>query len=417
MDLTLTFEQLGIALGLGLLVGLQREYAAAAHLAGLRTFPLITVFGTLCGILAKSFSGWVIAAGFLSLAGLALIGNLVALQNNQNPLGGITSEVAILLMFGVGAFLTIGPPEIAIALGGSVAVLLQLKKPLRGIVSKLGENDLKAIMQFVLIALVILPILPNQKYGPYSILNPYKMWLMVVLIVGINLGGYIIYKYRFFGEEVGIVIGGILGGMISSTATTVSYAKRAASAPETSKASALVIVIASTVVFIRVLFEIAIVAPSFLPIASLPILIMFAAFVVLCGLSWFSSDRIIGQMPEQDNPAQLKPALFFSIFYIIILFTIAIAKDFSGSKGLYIIAAISGLTDIDAITLSTSQLVQNNTLMADSGWRVILIATLANLAFKAGVVAVLGNRQLFYKILLIYSLGFAVGITLLFLLN
>jgi uncharacterized membrane protein (DUF4010 family) len=417
MDLTNTFEQLAIALGLGLLVGLQREYAAAAHLAGLRTFPLITVLGTLCGILAKTFGGWVIAAGFLSLAGLALIGNFVALENNQNPLGGITSEVAILLMFSIGAFLTIGPPEIAIALGGSVAVLLQLKKPLRGLVSKLGDNDLKAIMQFVLIALVILPVLPNQKYGPYSVFNPYKMWLMVVLIVGINLGGYIVYKYRFFGEEVGIAVSGILGGMISSTATTVSYAKRSANAPETNKAAALVIVIASTIVFIRVLLEIAIVAPDFLHVASLPILIMFAAFVVLCGVSWFSSEKIIGQMPEQDNPAQLKSALFFSFFYVVVLFTIAIAKDFFGSKGLYVIAAISGLTDIDAITLSTSQLVQNNTLVASNGWRVIIIAILANLAFKAGMVAVLGNRQLFHKILLIYSLGFIVGIAVLLLLN
>lgn len=411
MELTIIFEQLAIALGLGLLVGLQREYAAAAHLAGLRTFPLITILGTVCGLLAKSFGGWVIAAAFLSLAALVLIGNLIALKN-ETPLAGITSEVAILLMFGVGAFLTVGPLEVAIAIGGSVAILLQLKKQLRGLLAKLGDNDLKAIMQFVLIALVILPVLPNQTYGPYLIFNPYKMWLMVVLIVAINLGGYIIYKYRFFQEDVGIFVSGILGGMISSTATTASYAKQAANAPENNNASTLVIILASTVVFIRVLLEIAVVSPSFLPTAIFPILIMFATFLLLSFLLWFFGEKISSQMPEQNNPAQLKTALFFSVFYVVILFAIAIAKDYFGNKGIYIIAAISGLTDVDAITISTAQLVQNKTFDANDGWRVILIAIMANSVFKAAMVALLGNRKLFYKVSFIYFLGFIVGIFL-----
>jgi len=410
MDLTNTFQQLGIALGLGLLVGLQREYVAAAHLAGLRTFPLIAILGTVSGILAKTFGGWVIAAGFLSLATLIVVGNLVALKNEAQA-AGLTSEVAILLIYGVGVYLTVGSPEVAIAIGGLTAVLLQFKGQLKGLIAKLGDNDLVAIMQFVLIALVILPVLPNQTYGPYLVFNPYKMWFLVVLIVGFNLGGYILYK--FFGEKAGVALGGILGGMISSTATTVSYAKQAANAKELNKSAAFVIVIASTIVFIRVLVEISLVSPAFLVIASKPILVMLTTFFILSAIMWFTGDKPFGKMPEQNNPAQIKSALFFSILYAVVLLAIAVGKDLFGNKGLYVIAAISGLTDVDAITLSTAQLVKNNEVAASNGWRAIIIALMANSVFKLGVVAVLGNRQLFFKVLSIFAVGFIVAILLL----
>ena len=136
----------------------------------------------------------------------------------------------MLLMFAVGAYVVVGYPGVAIVIGGGVAVLLQFKGQLHGLVAGLGDNDLKAIMQLALISLVILPVLPDTTYGPYAVLNPRNIWLMVVLIVGISLGGYVVYK--FWGNQAGIVLSGILGGVISSTATTVSYAKRAAETPK-----------------------------------------------------------------------------------------------------------------------------------------------------------------------------------------
>ncbi|HKX27711.1 MAG TPA: MgtC/SapB family protein, partial [Blastocatellia bacterium] len=201
MELTFLFQQLGVALGLGLLVGLQRE-SAASRLAGLRTFPLVTLFGSICALLATTFGGWVIAAGLMALASLILAGKLAEARADLPDLG-LTTEVAMLLMFGVGASLIAGYRPVAIAVGGGAAVLLHYKGQLHEAVARLSSTDLKAIMQFALISLVILPVLPNRTYGPYSVLNPRNIWLMVVLIVGISLSGYIAYK--FLGAKAGLL--------------------------------------------------------------------------------------------------------------------------------------------------------------------------------------------------------------------
>lgn len=411
MNITAAFAQLGIALGLGILVGLQREHAET-RLAGIRTFPLITVLGTLCGMLAQSFGGWTIGAGLLALAALIVIGNVAKLKKEAGELG-LTTEVAMLLMFVIGAYLTVGYKEVAIAMGGGIAVLLQFKKQMHTIAQKLGDEDLKAIMQFVFVSLVILPVLPNQTFGPYEVLNPRQIWWMVVLIVGINLGGYIIYK--FFGQRAGIVSGGILGGMISSTATTVSYARRARAAPEINKAAALVIVIASSVVFVRILLEISVVSTAFFSKAFLPISLVLVLFVALSIVLWFRVQKEEVLMPPQENPSELNSALFFGFIYAVVLLAVAAAKAHFGDKGLYLVAALSGLTDVDAITLSTAQLVSTDRLEADHGWKIVLIALLSNMVFKGCAVAVLGSRQLLKNVALSFGIVLAVGILLLLL--
>jgi uncharacterized membrane protein (DUF4010 family) len=412
MELSLLFQQLAIALGLGFLVGLQRE-SVDSPLAGIRTFPLITIFGTICAWLGQTFGGWIVGIGIVALAALIFVGNKTS---PKEPLAniGLTTEIAMLLMYAIGAYVVIGQREIAIALGGGVAVLLQFKGPLHRLVDRLGEKELKAIMQFVLISLVILPVLPNRTFGPYDVLNPRNIWLMVVLIVGISLGGYIIYK--FFGQNAGIVLGGVLGGLISSTATTVSYARRAKTSPESSPLAALVILIASAIVFGRLLLEIALVAPRFLLQASLPLLLLLLTMGVFSFFFWLRHRTDKSELPPQENPTELKPAIFFGLLYGLILFVVAAVKERFGTSGLYVVAAISGLTDVDAITLSTSQLVNAERLSAEQGWRIILIAALSNLVFKTGAVALLGNRQLFMKVGAVFGAIFVLGVLLIFLL-
>ncbi len=411
MELTATFQLLGIALGLGLLVGLQRE-SVASRLAGVRTFPLITILGTICALLAGSFGGWIIALGLVALAGLIFTGKMIEIKDHE-PDPGLTTEIAMLLMFGIGAYLVIGYKEVAIALGGGVAVLLHLKGQLHGLVARLGENDLKAIMQFALISLVILPVLPDRTYGPYAVLNPRQVWWMVVLIVGISLGGYIVYK--FFGAKAGIGLGGILGGVISSTATTVSYSRRAARVPGSSRLAAIVIMIASAVVFARLLLEVAVVQPSFLRVVGLPLLLMLLLLSVLAAWSWYRGRHEQNEMPVQENPSELKSAIFFGLMYALVLFAVAAAKERFGNQGLYVVAGLSGLTNVDAITLSTSQLVGAGRLNSEDGWRLIILATLSNLIFKAVIIALLAHRQLLMVIAPLYGVALAVGLLLLFL--
>lgn len=377
MDLASTFTSLGIALGLGLLVGLQREQAGT-QLAGLRTFALITILGTICGLLAINFGGWVIASGFLALTGALMTGHVAELKG-EKPESGVTTEVAALAMFGVGAYIVAGYREVAIAIGGGIAVLLYFKGQLHGIASRLGE-DLKSIMQFALISMVILPTLPNRTYGPYGVLNPRQIWLMVVLIVGIGLVGYI--GYKFFGEKAGLLLSGVLGGIISSTATTVSYSKQAAK-QEFADSAAIVILAASTVSGILVLIEIAVVAPGFLHTAILPISVVVATLGLLSVGLWFMHSRDSTQMLSQGNPSELTGALYFAVLYCFILLAIAAVKAKYGVRGLYVVAAASGLAEVHALTLSTSQLVEAGRLGGVEGWQIIVIALISNLAVQS----------------------------------
>jgi uncharacterized membrane protein (DUF4010 family) len=409
MDLTAIFQQLGISLGLGLLVGLQRE-RVESPIAGVRTFPLVTILGTVCALLGQTFGGWVVVVGFAAVAAMIYLGNTVEIKQGVGD-PGLTTEIAILLMFGVGAYLVIGHKEVAITIGGGVAVLLQFKGQMHGFVAKLGNDDLKAIMQFALISLVVLPILPNRSFGPYEVLNPRQIWWMVVLIVGVSLGGYIAYK--FLGEKSGILLGGILGGLVSSTATTVSYAKRTAKAPANSRLAAVAIMIASTIVFARLLVEIAIVAPAFLAVAGVPILAILLLLGILSATLWFRGPRGRNEIPTQENPTELKPALLFGLIYAFVLFATAAAREHFGHQGLYVVAGLAGLTDVDAITLSTSRLVNLGRLSMNDGWKLIVIASMSNLVFKAATIALIGHPRLLAKIAPLYCVALVTGVLLL----
>ncbi|RIJ42883.1 MgtC/SapB family protein [Pontibacter oryzae] len=406
------FQILGISLGLGLLVGLQRQHDQS-ELAGIRTFPLITLFGTISGLLAQHFGGWVVAMGIASMAGLVIVANLIKLRNPPfSP--GLTTEAAALLMYAVGAYLVFGDKTVAVAIGATVAVLLHLKKKLHGFVKRIGEKDLKAIMQFVVISLVILPILPDETYGPYNVLNPHNIWLMVVLIVGIGLLGY--FAYKVFGQKSGTLLGGILGGLISSTATTVSYARRTKDHNHTSTTlAALVIFIASAVSIVRIIVEVAVVAPGTIATVAPPLAAIFLLMLILGSLMYFFKGDDQDQMPEQGNPAQLKTALVFGAVYAAVMLATAFAKDYLGSSGLFIVAVISGLTDVDAITLSTARLMNIGNLELLSGWRIILTAALSNLVFKAGLVGVLGSRAVFGRVALMFGIVLAGGLLVLWL--
>jgi uncharacterized membrane protein (DUF4010 family) len=396
-----TFEKLGIALGLGLLVGLTRE-RAQKPLAGIRTFPLITVLGAVCALLGL----WVVAAGLLGVAALVVAGHMAGQREGEKP-RGITTDVAALLMYGVGAYLVLGPTAVAVAVGGAVALLLHWKGAMHGFAHRIGEADVTAIMRFVLVTLVILQVLPDRTYDPYHVLNPHQIWLMVVLIVGINLGAYA--AYRLLGTRGGAVVAGTLGGFISSTATTVGQA-RGGGPPGI---AALVIHIASTLVFGRVLIEVAVASPDRFGRIAPPIAIVGAVFLATSLGLLLRSRRHEATAPPPTNPAELKPALFFAAAYAVVLFAAAAAEERLGDQGLYAIAVLSGLTDMDAITLSTSRLAQEGRLADETAWRVILVAMLSNLVFKGAVVGFLGSRGLLLRVLLLFGLGVAASVLVL----
>jgi uncharacterized membrane protein (DUF4010 family) len=411
MELPDVLEKAGLALGLGLLVGLQRQHVHST-LAGVRTFALITVFGTVCALLSLTFGGWIVAAGLVGVAGLMAAGNLA--QSSKAEAGpGLTTEITAVLMFAIGAYVVVGYAAFAIAATGVVAVLLHWKGPIHRFIAQIGEDDLRAVMQFVLIALVILPILPDRTYGPYQVLNPRNIWFMVVLIVGIGLAGYIAHK--LLGHRRGAVISGLLGGLISSTATTLSHARRTRHTPDLSQLAALVIMLASTVAIVRVLVEIAVVAPVSLRYMAPPLAIFAALLAVLSIRLYLAGRKGEVEQAPLGNPAELRPALAFGALYAGVLLGVAAAKDQFAETGLFVVAVLSGLTDLDAITLSTARLAEQERLEVGTAWRVVLIAAMSNLVFKGVLVGLLGHRRLLVRIALAYALALVGGFLLLFL--
>ena len=397
---------LGIALGLGLIVGLQRE-SAESKIAGVRTCPLVTLLGAVCALLAASAGGWVLAAGLVAVAATTAMGNAARLRLDP-PDPGITTEVALLLMFGVGAYTVLGDRAAAVVLAGTIAVLLHFKAELHGVVGRLGDRELRALMQLVLLALVILPVLPDATFGPFAVFNPREMWLMAVLIVGLSVAGYI--AHRFLGATAGIVAGGVLGGLIASPATPVSWSRRTRGHPELSRAAALVILIASAVVYGRVLAEIAAVARPFLRVAAPPILALFAAMAAAVAGVWLLSRRPREPADfDGQHPADLKTAFTFAALYVVVLFAVAYARERAGTRGLYVVSALSGLTDVDAITLSVARLVGSGQIDAAQGWRLVVVGVLSNLVFKGGMAAALGDRRLRRWIVLLFGLQLVAG--------
>lgn len=403
------FQALGISVGLGLLVGLQRE-RAGSRIAGFRTFTLITLLGTLAGLLAETLGAWVVVGGLLGVVVFLSVANLIRLAGGKIA-PGITTEVAALVMYCVGAYLVFGHRGVALAVGGAVAVMLQAKPVLHGFVKRMGEDEMRGLTQFVLVALVILPLLPDEPYGPFQVLNPRQIWWMVVLVSGISLSGYV--ALRLLGDRKAAVVGGLLGGLVSSTATTVSYARRAAQDARGVATGALVIMLASTVVYARVLLEVFLVARSVLPSVAWPIGILLAAALAESAFVWLRSRRVEAQLSPAHNPAELRSAVTFGVLFTLVLLAVAAAKEYFGDRGLYAVAAVSGLTDMDAITLSTSRMSAEGALAPATAWRLIVVAAIANLVFKGGIVAALGGPRLFARIAVLFGLNILVGALLL----
>jgi len=406
---------LGIAFGLGMLTGLQRQHADS-KMAGVRTFTLIAMLGVLSGMLSRVYDSPLIMPAFgLVLGGLLITANVIKNGRSDTPDIGQTTEVAALLMFAIGAYLVMGERMIAVVTGGALAILLYLKDKLHDFIEDLQEKDLAAIMTFAGISLVILPLLPNETFGPLDVLNPRSIWLMVTLIVGISVVGYFIYK--FMGARAGTISGGILGGLISSTATTVSYARKTKESGAVHIMAAFVIVAASAVAVIRVLVEVGVVIPQHLPAMILPLLAEFLVLVGICVWIYLRMNRddSVKSVPEPKNPAQFKSALIFGLLYGLILLAVAFIKQEYGNEALYGLAVISGLTDVDAITLSLSQLMRQDRLEISTGWKLILLASLSNLAFKGAMAAVLGTRKLGRWIGISFGLGIGAGLLIIWL--
>ncbi len=379
------------SLAIGLLVGLERERNPSAK-AGLRTFALVSLFGTLVALLAdKGHTPWLIAAGLLAVAGMIIAAYINTPTENNDP--GTTTVTALLISFALGVLVWFGYSKLAVMLAITTTVLLYFKPELQGMSQRLTRRDLVSILQFSVLTFVILPILPDQNYGPYEAFNPYQAWMMVVLISGLSLAGYV--ALRITGRRYGAPLLGFLGGLVSSTATTLVYAKHSKLNDGMLRLSAVVILIASQVVLIRLVVVSGVVSPSILrqlaPVMGLGLLFGLSA-------TFFNWKRLknTGElpMPETSNPTEIHAALTFGLLFVIVLLCAAWLSDVAGNSGLYMVAIISGLTDMDAITLSSLRLFNLQKISSNQAIISIALAYLSNMVFKFGMAASIGGVAL-----------------------
>jgi uncharacterized membrane protein (DUF4010 family) len=379
------------SIGIGLLIGLERERQSDLK-AGLRTFALVGLLGCISALLAQiTDSGWILAAGLIAIAAMMIAAHVSDPLDTGDP--GTTSVVALMVCYALGAMVWFGYTSTAVMLAIATTVLLYFKAQLHGISKSLTHVDLLSILQFGVLALVILPILPDRDFGPYQALNPYNIWWMVVLISGVSLAGYA--ALRLTGAQHGAALIGLFGGVVSSTATTMIFARHARANVALARTAMVVILLANIVVMVRlgvVSFAVApeIAGPLFSVLGGG---IALGTAATLWGWRQIESGETL-PMPEVTNPTEIRTAVTFGALYALVLVLSAWLQDVAGNRGLYLLALASGLTDVDAITLSSLRMFSMEKLSAAQTITAIILATLSNLAFKTGLVIVIGGTAL-----------------------
>ncbi|MGE0484084.1 MAG: MgtC/SapB family protein [Gammaproteobacteria bacterium] len=416
------FYRFASAVGLGLLVGLQREYASSHDaserrelFAGTRTYALLAALGCTTAYVGALSGSAVPFAVMLFVVG-AMITTSYHFSAREGRFG-LTSEVAAFITMLAGALCFWGKVEFAAALAVATTVLLALKLQTVSLVSRVTAEDVRATLTFAVLTLVVLPVLPRHGWGPppFDVLVPYKAWLMVVFISGISFLGYVLIKV--VGTRRGVGLTGLLGGLASSTAVTLSFAARSRGADALARPLALAILLAWTVMFVRVLAEVAALNRALLGVVWLPLTAAAAISVVYCAWLHYAERRATGDADtEFKNPFELAPALKFGGLYMLILLGANAARLEFGDAGLYVSALVSGLADVDAITLSMAELSRT----ADGpalpvAARAIVLAAASNTLVKGAIVLGTGTPALRRVILpgLVLTLATAIGVVFL----
>ncbi|MCG5515586.1 MULTISPECIES: MgtC/SapB family protein [unclassified Ectothiorhodospira] len=405
------FYSLGLALALGLLIGLERGWKErhldeGRRVAGIRTFALIGLLGGVWGLLAQEVGQAVLAVAFGALALVLVAAHVMAQIRDQDM--GITGEIASLLTFAFGALAALGYPALAAAGAVVTATLLGIKPVLHAWVNRLEERELFAAFQLLLISVVILPLLPNQGYGPWEALNPYRIWWMVVLIAAISFVGY--FSMKIIGERKGILLTGLMAGLASSTAVTVNFARIARKTQGSSNVLAAGILVACATMFPRMLVVSSLFSWDLARQLLFPVLAMMTLSYALAALCWkLSSPAAHEESPGLTNPFELKPALIFAALLAgIILLSQGLSEHF-GDAGIYTLAAVSGLADVDAITLSLADMTDGQ-LSLEAATLGILIAAFVNSLVKGALAMGIGGWALGYRVAGTLSLSVGAGL-------
>lgn len=384
---------LGLALALGLLVGLERGWqertaAEGSRIAGIRTFGLIGFLGGLWEILARGANEILLGFAFLGFVLLMVIAHVAEARVSKDY--GVTTLVAALITFVLGALAVRGYQGIAAAGAVVTTILLSLKPVLHSWLQRIEASELRAALKLLLVSVVILPILPDHGYGPWQALNPYEIWWLVVLMATISFAAYC--AVRLAGPEKGILLTGFLGGLVSSTGVSVHLARLSQNVEQEPILAAGVLV-ASATMFVRVLLIVAILNPSLFQPLSVPL--VFMALVVFgAAIFMLRKNQSTAPVPlKLRNPVELGQAAQFGVLLAGILLLTQAVRAWLGEAGLYFLAGISGFADVDAITISLVTMAAND-MPARVAVLGVILASMVNTVAKAVLVMAFGGRKL-----------------------
>jgi uncharacterized membrane protein (DUF4010 family) len=410
--------EFGIALLIGALVGIDRERKKAAEgaedVGGLRTFILLAEAGAISAWLAVELEAVWIFAVTAAVVGALVIAGYYSVARKRDESFGLTTEVAAVVVFLLGGLVVVGYRDLAVVLAIATSALLAYKAPLHGMVAKLSQEDVYAGLKLLIATFIVLPVLPNEPLDPWGALNPYRMWWLVILISSLSLAGYV--ASRWLGTEYGTALTGLFGGLASSTAVTLALARQSSEPRQRALAAALAagLLLSWMVMFVRIAVEVAVVNAALLPAVVVPISVMGLTVAAMAAI-FYVVGRRSRQAAEEvplENPFSLTSALRFAAVFTAVQLVVKLVETYSPGESFYVVAALAGLTDVDAITLSMADYARDGDARIAAAS--IVIAALTNTLVKCGLVLALGARGLGLRIAAATGIILAMGIVSLF---
>ena len=407
-----------VSAGLGALIGLIRQWDEQSDkergdFAGVRTHTFWAVLGCLAAFASEEHSAFALPVVLL-LVPAHLIAQAAREQNGKHPPGSTSFAGALLTLF-CGALVFWDQTKSAILVAATTMVMLGIKRPLHEWTKEITSRDIRATLQFVAITGVILPLVPDRDLGPFGAFNPFSTWLMVVLISGLGFAGYV--AIRLIGARAGILLSGVLGGIASSTASTLAFSRRSREEGNMSEHYALAVVAACTVMLPRVLVATGLVNRNFALTLLVPFALMAVPGIAYAGWVWLRRrpGHRAGDTPKLGNPLSLSTAIKFAALYAAIGFAVTVIREQGWTQGMLPLSFVSGLTDMDAISLSIASDYGGEKTAPDIATRAVVLAAVSNTLLKAGMAIVLGSRGLKIRIAIVLGATAALGVAWMFL--
>jgi uncharacterized membrane protein (DUF4010 family) len=398
-----------IALSLGLLLGLERQRSKHGEaFAGIRTFPLFALSGFFGGLAAQKGVPLALPAILLAVAAFGLVSYLRAAE----PDAGVTTEMSGLVAAVLGAVVAWGEVTLAASAAVVVTLLLTLKAPLHRVAGAVSEDEILAILKFALVAVVVVPLLPDRPVGPYGALVPRTIGLMVVVLSGISLAGYVLVK--IFGHRAGWAVAGGLGGLVSSTATTLSFAARARDGQGQVPALAVGVILASTVLYARGAVVVALLDRSMAVYLAPRLAVLFGVGLLFAAVQFRRQGTGSAEAITLGNPAELGRAVILGLIFAAVILVARAAQEQLGTAGLWAVGAVGGLVDVDSVAVAAARLRQGARTSAEAAAGAYLVATVSNLVFKGAAVVLTAGGEMARRVLPAFAaLAVATGVMLL----